>query len=112
MPKNILKYENERNLILQKIFSILNISNINKIISLKEIDYDSEKQKKIYELESEIKKYFYTSHWTCFVKPTKRKWLSMIKYIFKHTNVKLLALQSTRINNNKYIYETYYNLFF
>ena len=112
MPKNILKYTNERNIILQKIFNILNICDTNKIFSLKEVDYNFEMQKQIYELESEIKKYFYTSHWTCFVKPTKRKWLSIIKYIFKHTNVRLLALQSTKINNNKYIYETYYNLFF
>jgi hypothetical protein len=57
----------------------------------------------ICELEFEIKKQFYTSHRKCFVKPIKRIWLSMIKYIFKHTDVKLLALQSTKINNNKNI---------
>ena len=112
MPKNILKNDNERKSILNKILYILNINETNKLFSLKDIDNDIEKQNKIYQLELEIKKFFYTGHWTCFVKPTKRKWLSMIKYIFKHSNIKLLTLQSTILIDNKYTYETYYNLIF
>ena len=53
---------------------------------LSKMDLDEEAQKKIYELEPEIKKYYVCGKWTCFAKDDsimKRKWLSMIKYICK-----------------------------
>jgi uncharacterized membrane protein YgaE (UPF0421/DUF939 family) len=58
MPKNVDKYDNERNELLQKLYNILEITPDNNNFSLKELDENIEKQKKIIELENDIKKYF------------------------------------------------------
>jgi len=82
MPKLIKPDDNiKRQDIMNKILSILDINKDNDCFYLNEIDID--KKNKIYELENEIKKYYICIHWTCFCKKTKRKWLSIIKYICK-----------------------------
>lgn len=93
MPKKVNNYENERILIMNKIFEILGINNDkNKIFSLHKLDADIEKQNQILALEDDIKKYFLCGRWTCFNKTNvKRKWLSMIKYVAKDTNFNITS---------------------
>ena len=76
---------------------------------LSKMDKDEEKQNLIYELETEIKKYYICSKWACFntAKDTKRKWLSIIKYICKEHGKKM------ETGNIKYAdgkYDTVYKL--
>jgi len=112
MPKSIEKYTNERKDILQKIFNILEITDNNKIISLKKLDEDKNKQKSIIELENDIKKYFLCSRWTYFSNKNrefKRSYLSLIKAIMKDLDIKMTSSTLIKkIDNNKTKCETYY----
>ena len=66
MPKSIDKFTNERNEVLQQILNILEITEKNKMFSLKELDENNDKQNNIIALEVDIKKYFLCSRWTYF----------------------------------------------
>jgi hypothetical protein len=112
MPKTIDKYTIERNNILQKIFNILEISDTNKIFSLKNLDENENKQKLIFDLESDIQKYFLCSRWNYFSNKNrkfKRSYLSLIKAIFKDLNIKMITSTLIKKNNdNKTKCETFY----
>jgi hypothetical protein len=89
MPKVIKPEDNEKRVdIMEKILKILGKKEGESDVTffLSKMDLDEEKQKLIYELEVDIKKYYICGTWTCFAKDekvVKRKWLSMIKYICK-----------------------------
>jgi len=89
MPKQNNK-EKQKD-VLDKIFLILNINDDNKTFSLKELDNNIDKQNAILGLEEEIKEAFCYSTWTCFRRDTKRKWLSMIKYVMKDMEKNLIS---------------------
>ena len=55
-------YINERQIILEKIFEILNIDDSNNTFFLKDLDNDDNKQNLILELELDIRKYFVCGH--------------------------------------------------
>ena len=106
MPKKINMENNERNIIIQEIFKILGLTEKNNEFSLNFIDKNEEIINSIIKLDDQIKKNFVCSHWSCFKHPDtiKRKWLSMIKYIFKDMNHKLVPLQKKEKINSKYIH--------
>jgi len=112
MPKSIDKFTNERNDILQKILNILEITEKNKMFSLKELDENNDKQNNIIALEANIKKYFLCSRWTYFSNKNrefKRNYLSLIKAIMKDMNVKMASSTLVKKNNdNTSKCETYY----
>jgi hypothetical protein len=112
MPKSIEKFTNERNDVLQKILNILEITEKNKMFSLKELDDNIDKQKTIIALETEIKKYFLCSRWTYFSNKNrefKRNYLSLIKSIMKDMNIKMLPSTLVKKNDdNTTKCETYY----
>ena len=56
-------YTNERQIILEKILEILNISEENNTFFLHDIDYDDKKQNLLLDLEKDIKRYFVCSNW-------------------------------------------------
>ena len=116
MPKTINKYINERKELLQKIFNILVVTENNKMVSLKKLDEDKNKQQNIMELENDIKKYFICSRWAYFSNKTrkfKRDYLSLIKAIMKDLGIKMDALTLIKkIGDNKVKCETYYNFEF
>ena len=89
MPKHINKEKQKE--VLDKLLVILEINENNKTFSLKELDDNEEKQNDILGLEPMIKEGFCYSTWTCFRRDTKRKWLSMIKYILKDMEKNLIA---------------------
>lgn len=85
-------YTNEREIILYKIFDILNINENNNTFSLGDLDSDQKIQNQILELESDIKKYFLCGSWFCFASSNvKRKVLSIIKNIMKVMNYKMIS---------------------
>jgi hypothetical protein len=112
MPKSIDKYTNERTEVLHKIYSILGISENNKMISLKQLDDDENKQKSILDLEADIKKYFVCSRWTYFSnrkREFKRSYLSLIKAIMRDMKVKMASsILIKKTDDNKTKCETYY----
>ena len=92
MPKKVENYDNERKEILNKIFNILEINEKNNTFLLHELDTNIDKQNKILELESDIKKYFICGNWTCFVhNDVKRKSLSLIKYLIKDMGLLVMS---------------------
>jgi hypothetical protein len=91
MPKVIKEEDNiKRQEIINTILNILGKKDgeTQIIFFLNKIDEDEELQNKIYELEEDIKKYYKAGSWQCFTKETtKRKWLGMLKYLFKEHNI-------------------------
>ncbi len=112
MSKKKDMYVNERNEVLNKILNILEITDTNKIIALKKLDEDKEKQQQIIDLEPEIKKYFQCCRWAYFSnKHTvfKRNYLSLTKSIMKEMNVNMAsAVLVKKLENGKCKCETYY----
>jgi len=112
MPKVIKVEDNiKREQIMSNILEILGKKeeDTEVIFFLSKIDENEDVQNKIYELEQDIKKYYVCSKWSCFntAKETKRKWLSIIKYICKEHEKKL------EVGNVKYTdgtYDTIYKL--
>jgi hypothetical protein len=92
MPKQVDKFTNERQDILNKMFLILGVNENNNTFLLHELDQNIEKQNKILELEPEIKKYFICGSWSCFRNEDaiKNKSLSIIKSVVKDMGLKIM----------------------
>ena len=73
MPKQVDKYTNERQEVLNQMFQILGIDESNNKFLLHELDANVEKQNRILELEPNIKKYFICGKWNCFTDPTVKR---------------------------------------
>ena len=85
-------YTTERQIILEKILEILNISEENNTFFLHDIDSDDKKQNLLLDLEKDIKRYFVCSNWACFFCPdVKRKALSIIKNVMRAMKYKMIA---------------------
>ena len=112
MPKTIDKYIVERQELLQKIYNILEITENNKMFSLKKLDENEDKQKSILNLENDIKKYFLCSKWTYFNNKNrefKRSYLSLIKAIMKDMKIQMIASTIVKkTDDNKTKSETIY----
>ena len=111
MPKSIEKYTIERKEILDKLLNILEISETNNMFSLKKLDGDDVKIKRIMDLEGDIKKHFLCSRWTYFSnkkREFKRVYLSLIKAILKDMNVTMTPSTLIKKLGNKAKCETYY----
>ena len=102
-------YINERQIILEKIFEILNIDDSNNTFFLKDLDNDENKQNLILELELDIRKYFVCGYWACFNSPNvKRKVLSIIKNIVKFMNYNVISNRKFRKNEGILYRDTIY----
>ncbi len=112
MPKKVDRFANERNEILHKLLNILEISETNKILSLKILDNNPEKQQQIINLVPEIQKYFICSKWTYFSnkkRDIKRTYLSLIKAIIRDLNINMTTTTAIKRDENNIIHrETYY----
>ena len=98
MPKKVELYNEDRQIIINKLFEILEITEFNKSFSLHKMDDNIEKQQQVLDLEQDIKKYFICSKWTCIhKKDVQRKWLSIIKYVFRDMDIKLTSLYNKDI---------------
>jgi hypothetical protein len=109
-------YANERQIILEKIFEILNIipgdDSESNTFFLKDLDNDEKKQQQILELESDIRKHFVCGSWASFACPNvKRKVLSMIKNIMKAMKYKMISKRKLIKNSDKKLQETFYYFF-
>jgi hypothetical protein len=114
MPKNVNKYDDERNDIISKLFNILGINDMNITVSLHDLDTNKIKQNQIIELVLDIKKYFICSKWSCFRKPAEsigRYYLSIIKNLIKNMNYNIFAKRThlRDINNIAYC-DTIYHI--
>ena len=115
MPKSIKNFTKERQELLQKMLTILGITDDNKMFSLKKLDEDEEKQKQILDLVEDIKKYFICSRWAYFSNQNidfKRDYLSLIKSVLRDMKIKILSSFLHIKTNDKTKYETFYILEF
>ena len=104
-------YTNEREIILYKIFDILNINENNNTFFLGDLDSDQKIQNQILELESDIRTYFLCGTWACFNNHNiKRKVLSIIKNIVKIMNFNIISNRKFRKiqNSNERYKDTIY----
>jgi hypothetical protein len=102
MPKKVDNYDNERNALLNKLFNILNIDDINNTFTLKSLDNNTKQQNEILNLVTDIKKYFICSKWACFNKTvlnSDRLYLSIIKNLLKNMNYIILPVRRHLKNN-------------
>jgi hypothetical protein len=96
--KKAEKYKNECEEITNKIIEIINLDSEKSFI-LYEFDRDTEKQEKIKELSSEIRKYFASSYWNGInEKNTTRPYLTIVR--------NLLKAQGYLFINKSFIYNT------
>ena len=112
MPKVIKPEDDIKRLdILNRILDILGKKEDDSEITffLSKMDLDEGAQKKIYELEPEIKKYYVCGKWSCFnvAKETKRKWLSIIKYICKEHDK---TIETGNVKYSDGTYDTVYKI--
>ena len=83
------------------------------IFSLKTLDDNLTKQQDIINLEINIKKYFFCSKWCYFNnknRECKRKYLSLIKSIFKNMGISITSKTYTKKTNTEKYYETKYKI--
>ena len=99
--KNILKFQNEREDICNKIINILELKEDNTFL-LCDLDIDIEKQNKILEIKEDIQKYFACSTISSF-KPNfecKRPYLNIIRGILRKQNYTFIGNDYTiKLNN-------------
>jgi hypothetical protein len=108
MPKKVEQFEQERKEILEKVFNLLDINQDNNKFLLGTLEHNIEKQNKIYEMESDIKKVFICSRWSCFLKSDmRRRYLSIIKYLLKEMDYDILPIRK-RVGGN--IRDTEYHI--
>ena len=111
MPKKVSNFVNEQKEVLNKLLEILGINENNKSFSLHELDDDKDKQDRIYELIPDIKRYFKTGSWT-FLRNDKaqRKYMSIIRKIFKSLEINYNKYNKNISKNGDYICLTIYEI--
>lgn len=108
MPKDISKFDNERQEVLNKMFIILGINEQNNNFELNKIDTDINLQNKILDLENDIKKYYNCSRWSCYASSNvKKKYLSLIRYVLKTMGYDIISKRKM-VDKATYKKETYY----
>ena len=112
MPKKITpEYELKQKEILNKLLEILGITDDKKSFLLQDIDTNNDKQQMIYDLESDIKKYFITGKWNCFkTKDTKRKWLSILRCLLKNLDHDIISSKKSVKKDDDFISITEYHI--
>jgi len=86
-PTKAQLYKEERMTILNKLNNILGIIEDNKIFYIYDIENNDNKQKEINDLFNDITKYFKGKSTALFAKDSiERKWLSIIKIVYKEMN--------------------------
>ena len=105
--KKIDLYVNERKLIVQKLFNILDVKTENTVKYFYSDDLTEEIQNKIINMKDEIKQYFKVGTWICYKNTVKldKVHLSIIRYVLKHEKIDYSIVKKT-INNRiktKYI---------
>jgi hypothetical protein len=103
-------YKDDRNIIVKKIFNILNINDSKNTFYLHELDNNIQIQESILLLEEDIKKCYVCGSWACFYnKNVKRKVLSIIKNVLKCMNYNLIPKRVLiKINNESKSDTIYY----
>lgn len=109
MPKKEELFIEQHIIIVNKIFEILGITKDKNYFYLSDLDDNETNRNKIDELIPDVKKYFCSASWTCFSKPlVKRKQLSMIKFVLKHTGYTFRSGKVGKLVDDKIIWRSMY----
>jgi hypothetical protein len=109
--KNI-KFKEERKNVLNTILEILNINDNNKIFYSHMLDEDENLQNQILALDQEIERVFKVSSWIAYKQKEtiERRYLALVKSIFKEMNVKYESASIRKKHKDKTIYTTMYTV--
>ncbi len=97
-------YKKEQEKVVERLNEILGIDESNNKFILEELKRDEERQRKIIELEEEIKRVFVYHDWPYFKGIVENKWLSLLRSIYKNTNYELSYRQTTKGGEKNIIY--------
>ena len=110
-PKKAILYKTERLTLFNKLNNILGITKDNKIFYIYDIKNNNNKQKEINDLVDDVKIYFKGKSNAIFTSDDiDKKWLSIIKIIYKEMNFKLIHSYKLITRNDKKIKSGYYTL--
>ena len=100
-------YINERKLIVQKIYNILDLQIDNNVKYFYPDDLSEEKENEIINLKDEIKQYFKVGAWMCYKNTIKldKIHMSIIRNVLKHENINYTITKKMigGVNKNKYV---------
>ena len=101
-PSKKDKFDDERQIIVNKLNNILGINNENKIIYLYDIDNDTNKQNEILALRDDIRRVFTAGNWPVFSKNIKtRQYLSLMKSVYKDMGINFVSTAKNIQRNGK-----------
>jgi len=102
------KFFNEQSMILNNLEKILNLDNDNRSFILYYLDNNTEQQKQILALIPEIRKYFSCGSWTAINRSVKKKYLSLLRSIYKSMGYSITRKMLPISINNEVIYTQKY----
>jgi len=102
------KFYNEQLMILKNLEKILNFDNDNRAFILYYLDNNIEQQKQILALIPEIRKYFPCGTWTAINRNVKKKYLSLLRSIYKTMGYSITRKMLPISINNEVIYTQKY----
>lgn len=108
--KKKIMYQKERLEILHKLNSILGITETHKSFALITLDNNPEMQKQINDLGVDVKKYFKCADWTYFCRNVKKKYLSLVKSIYKDMGYEIEKKSISVLNNDVLSPTQYYTI--
>lgn len=86
------KYDVERQQVIERLDTIIGITDSNKLFYLYDLDNDVDKQNQILALEDEVKRVFRAGNWNVFAKEVKtRKYLSLLRAVYRDMGYSLMS---------------------
>jgi hypothetical protein len=109
-PNKKIVFEKEQHQILEKLNTILGITDSNNFFSLYELENDENKHREIVNLEIDLKKYFACSQWAYFNgKNVKKEYMSLVRSIYKKMGYDVVGKSTKiKINPDKVIHSKIY----
>lgn len=96
-------YTSECNNIIDKLNDILFTDLSNMSFYTYHLDNDIDKQNKIIQLESDVKKFMASSRWAYFNKDPRKKYFSLLRSIYKYMNYDVIRSTSSLSIDGKII---------
>lgn len=106
-----IRYDAERKKVIDSMDQIMGFKDGVRSFCVNDLDQDTDKKKKIVEMEGEICKYFNYGNWPYFTSRTKKEHLSLLKSLYKDMGYKLDAQRvKIKLDNGFSKITTTYNI--
>jgi len=110
--KKDVKYPNQRNDVLKRLYQIIGVSPTKPYFRSYEIDFSEEIGNRLIELEPDIQLYFNVGSWSVFRtnKDISKRSLSLVRSILKDMNIKYTSGTEKLFNNPNCKFTTIYTI--